>query len=112
MLPSWCRQTVTVIRPTLATVRGTQVQTWTDAITRTVSGCEVQRNSTARDFDGRTLSIDNGAIMFAPIDADIQAGDRIEFDGATYEINGEPMKVRGATGNLAHLEIPLREWSG
>lgn len=112
MLPRWCTDTVTVLRPSYVDKRGSMVPDWTNVTPAQVSGCSIQERTTARDMDGRTLQVTNGAVLYAPQNADIQAGDRIVFDGHTYEITGNPLSNRGATGNLSHKKIPLSEWSG
>ena len=112
MLPSWFTDTVTVIRPVMVEKRGSMVPDWANPQTFTVDGCEFQARTTAREFPGRALQVADGAVLFAPFDADIKAGDRLEIYGQTYEIAGAPIPVKGATRNLAHLEIPLSAWSG
>ena len=112
MLPSWCKDVVTIERAPLVEKRGTKVRDWTSADEIEITGCSVQERTTARDMDGRTLQIANGAVLYAPIDAEIQAGDRIVFNGHRYEIAGNPLDYPGATGRLSHKKILLSEWSG
>ncbi len=112
MLPSWCNDSVTVERPHEYERRGTTELDWTYPDTHDEYGCSFQMQSTSRERPGRELQVADGAVLFAPFDADIKAGDRLIINGTRYEINGEPIPVRGATGNLSHLEIPLQSWKG
>jgi hypothetical protein len=49
--------------------------------------------------------------LFAPTIADIKAGDRIVFDGKTYEIDGD-VRIQPSVLNLDHIEITLRRYNG
>lgn len=49
--------------------------------------------------------------LFAPSDSDIKAGDRIQYDGQVYEIDGD-VRVQPAAMRLEHIEIRLRRYSG
>lgn len=112
MLPSWCRDEITIERAPLVDKRGTLVRDWANKQEIEVSGCSVQERTTSREMDGRTLQITNGAVLYAPANANIQAGDRVVFNGHRYEIAGNPLDYPGATGRLSHKKIPLTEWSG
>lgn len=112
MLPRWCEDTVIVERPALVEKRGSMVYDWANSTKTAIDGCSIQESTTARNMDGRVLQITNGAVLYAPSNADIQSGDRIKHDGHTYVITGQPLSNRGATGKLSHKKIPLEEWSG
>lgn len=112
MLPSFCRDVVTVVRAPLVESRGSLVRDWNNAETHLIAGCSFQGLSTSRDMDNRTGQVEIVATLFANPGADIDAGDRIEFGGASYELTGEPIPYPGATGALDHYEIPLRHWRG
>ncbi|MBO7529863.1 MAG: hypothetical protein J6T37_08320 [Bacteroidales bacterium] len=113
MLPSFCRTTVTRIRPGTKTLRGSTVPDWSagNVNTKTISGCSMQPASTSLSEDGRVLGISDLYTLFAPPDADIRAGDRIEYDGKTYEIDGD-VRIQPAAQFLEHIEITLRRYSG
>lgn len=111
MLPSWCTDTITVTRPAQASSRGSTVADWEHATTATVSGCSVQTNATAMDLDGRTQTELSG-VVYAPPGADIQAGDRITYGGATYAVVGEPMAWRSPTGRVSNLQVRITDWRG
>lgn len=48
---------------------------------------------------------------FLPPEADVLATDRIAWDGATYEIDGEPEQWKRC-GIVHHLELILRRFQG
>lgn len=109
---NWWRDTITRIRPGEKTVRGSVVPDWSKASELTITGCHGQPASTGLSEDGRVLGIMQGITLYAPANADIQAGDRITYNGNTYEINGEVNVWPSATGALDHLVINLRRYSG
>lgn len=60
-------------------------------------------------------STESGAIaitLSVSTEPAIQAGDRIRFEGQTFEINGEPNRWTSATGNLNNVLLNLVRWSG
>ena len=113
MLPSFCRDTITRVRPGTTTSRGSTIPDWsTDKIsTKTISGCSMQPASTSLSEDGRVLGISDLYTLFAPPDADIQAGDRIVFNSKTYTIDGD-VRVQPAAVCLDHIQITLRRYDG
>ena len=112
MLPSFCRQTVTRVRPATTTSRGSTVPDWTNATTKDIKGCSMQPAGTSLSQDGRVLGIMDGFTCFMPADADVQAGDHIVFGSDTYEINGEIREWPSATGALDHIELNLVRYAG
>lgn len=112
MLPSFCNQTVTRIRPGTTESRGSVIFDWTQVKKLDIVGCSMQPASTSLSEDGRVLGISDLYTLFAPPDADIQAGDRIEFDGKTFEVAGEVRVQPSATGRLDHIQVTLRRYHG
>lgn len=111
MLPSFCRDTVLRIRPTTKESRGSTIFDWENATTEFISGCSMQPASTSLSEDGRVLGITDTYTLFAPPDADIKAGDRIQFNGEVYTIQGD-VRTQPAAVRLEHIEITLRRYSG
>ena len=112
MLPGFMTQTVTRIRPGTKVSRGQTIMDWDNVSTATISGCSVQPAATSLSQDGRVLGISDGMTMYAPASADIIAGDRIQFGGNTYTINGDPRRWPSATGGLDHIQCNLERWHG
>lgn len=113
MLPSFCNQTVTRIRPGTKESRGSTIPDWSEdkISTKSITGCSVQPASTSLSEDGRVLGISDLYTLFAPPDADIQAGDRISFDSKVYEIDGD-VRVQPAASMLQHIQVTLRCYHG
>lgn len=111
-LPSFFRQSITRIRPGTKTLRGSEVPDWSNATTATITDCSVQPAGTSLSQDGRVLAITDGLTAYVPANADIKAGDRIQYAGETYTINGAPRVWPSASGGLDHIELNLERWSG
>lgn len=113
MLPSWCSQTVIRHRTGTVTLRGSEVPDWEHELEPlSIGGCSVQPASTSLSEDGRILGITDGWTAYLPSGSDVLAGDRIEFDGNLYEINGEPRTWQSATGQVNHMMLNLRRFAG
>ena len=111
MLPSFFDRTVTVVRPAMVASRGTKVPDWDNATEAQVSGCNVQTPTTSEEFDGRTATTLGGTVYLPP-DADVQAGDAIEYRGRRFLVVGEPMLWESPTGALDHLQVRITDWEG
>lgn len=112
MLPSFCKDTVTRIRPGTKVLRGSTVPDWSVATTADIKGCSMQPSSTSLSQDGRVLGISDTYTLFAPPTADIEAGDHIKFKDKIYEIDGDVRVQPSATGRLDHLNITLKRYQG
>ena len=113
MLPSFANQSIVRVRPGTTTSRGSTVPDWSsDKVTKlTISGCSVQPASTSLSLDGRILGIYDGWTAYIPDGSDVKAGDHIEFEGETYEINGEPRAWIGPM-RTSHIQLNLVRWEG
>ena len=111
MLPSFFSQTVTRLRPTTKTERGSEIPNWTNPNRLVITGCSVQPATTSLSQDGRVLGINEQWTAYLPINSDVKAGDRIEFEGKVYTINGEPKKWTAAL-NLSNMQLNLSRWEG
>lgn len=112
MLPSWCSQTVTIVKPGTTTSRGSTVYDWEHPVSSTdIAGCSVQPASTGLSQDGRVLGINQGWTAYIPEGTAVSAGDHVEFEGETYAINGEPRKWTGPS-KTSHIQLNLVRWEG
>jgi hypothetical protein len=112
MLPSFCSQSITIIRPGTKEVRGSIVPDWEHtAQPVVVGGCSVQPASSSLSLDGRVLGISDAWTAYLPEGTDVKAGDHILFDGNTYEISGEPRVWTGAF-TRSHIQLNLTRWEG
>ena len=112
MLPTFYRDTVTRLRATTQTVRGSLVYDWSSPDSKDIAGCHMQPASTSLSLDGRVLGISDGYTCYLPADADVKAGDHIVFNGNTYTINGDIRWWPSATGGLDHIQLNLMRWEG
>jgi hypothetical protein len=113
MLPSWANQSITVVRPGTKESRGSVIPDWSpDKITKkTINGCSVQPASTSLSQDGRVLGVTEGMTAYLPEGSDVKAGDRIEYNGETFTINGEP-RVWVAPFTRSNIQLNLVRWEG
>ena len=111
-IPSWCNQTITILRPSVTTSRGSEVYDWSNPIIQEINNCSVQPSSTGLSQDGRVLGISEGYTVYLPPDTDVRAGDKIEFEGDAYTIMGEPKPWMSATGQVSHIQLSIERWSG
>ena len=114
MLPSFCKQSVTRIRPGTTEFRGSDIPSWApDKVSELIiTGCSMQPASTMLSEDGRVLGITDLYTLFAPPDSDIRAGDRIRFNDKVYTIDGDVRVQPSASGRLDHLNITLKRYQG
>ena len=113
MLPSFAKQSIVIVRPGTKVERGSTIFDWSsDKVTKTtVNGCSVQPSTTSLSQDGRVLGISDSWTAYLPEGTNVQAGDHIEFDGNTYEINGEPRTWTGAF-TKSNIQLNLVRWEG
>ena len=113
MLPSFARDSIVRIRPSTKTERGSTVFDWdSKKVTKlTINGCSVQPGATSLDMNGRVLNIADGWTAYIPEGTDVKAGDRIEWNGNTYEINGEP-RIWTGVARCGHIQLNLKRWEG
>lgn len=108
---SFWKDSVTVLRAKTTTKNGMEVFDWSTASSHTISRCQVTAQATSRDFD-RTLQVPDHRTLRAPVDADIKAGDRIIWNGDTYEIEGEVFHTRSPIGGASSTRCTLARWEG
>lgn len=116
MLPSWCRDSVTVVRPAAMTSRGTTIPDWENATTHALNGCSVQLPNTSMALNGREQTALRGT-LYAPPASDVRAGDRIDWTDQMsvihrFLVDGEPMPWTSPTGCVTHVQARLAEWRG
>lgn len=96
---------VTILRAGVTTDYGTTVPTWTNPQSTTTKGWLSQQS---RDEDNRNR---NAEVSYwhltVAADTDIQAGDRVEIDGSTFEVDGPPNPAWSPAG-VHHIEATLR----
>lgn len=113
MLPSFCKQVIIRIRPGEKTSRGSTIPDWSaDKVDRLkIEGCSVQPTATSLSMDGRVMGINEQWTAYLPEGSDVKAGDRIEFEGKIYVINGDP-KEWTAPFTRSNIQLNLTRWEG
>lgn len=111
MLPTFCSQSITRLRPGTTTSRGSTIPDWNHATSATISGCSVQPSTTSLSEDGRVLGISDRWTAYLPEGSDVQAGDRIVFEGQTFTIDGEP-RVWTGPFTRSNIQLSLIRWEG
>lgn len=109
---SFFKDTVTRLRAPLGSKNGMETRDWSNATSLQINRVQVVAQSTSRDFDGRVLNVSDRYTLRAGYDADIQAGDRIIWNGDTYEIDGEVFHTKSPTGRVSSTRCTLVKWSG
>ena len=108
---SFWTQSITRLRPGTRIERGSTVYDWSNPDELEIPNCSVQPASTSLSQDGRVLGVNDGLTVYAPVDADVKAGDRIRFGESVYTINGDPLVWPGVA-RLAHVQLNLVRWRG
>lgn len=111
-LPSWASQTLTIIRPGTKESRGSVIPDWNSTTRTEVKQCSVQPASTSLTQDGRVQGIYDGMTAYLPPGTDVREGDRIEYDGQNYTVDGTPRAWQSATGLTSNIQVNLKRWSG
>lgn len=111
-LPSWTNDTVTRIRAGTIVERGTVYPDWDHATELDIDGCSMQPAGTSLSQDGRIQGITDGYTCYLPPGSDVQAGDRIGYNGNVYTINGEPRIWHSPTGLVSNIVLNLERWEG
>ena len=112
MVATFAHDTITAIRPSQRAIRGTTLPDRENATEHNVKNCSFQPAGSSLSLDGRVLGLTDGATCYGPYEADIEAGDRIRFEGKVYTINVVPRRWRSPTGLRNHVMLNLEEWSG
>ena len=109
---SFMKDSVTRYRAPITTYNGQDKYDWANAVAKTIPNVQVVAQSTARVFEDRTLNISERYTLRGPYDADIMAGDRIVWNGNTYEIEGEVFHTKSPTGRVSSTRCTLVRWVG
>ena len=109
---SFFRDTVTVLRAGLSNKHGMEHYNWAEAEEITLTGVQVTAQGTTREFGDRVLNVSDRRTLRAAYDADIQAGDRVIWNGDTYEVEGEVFHTKSPTGRVSSTRCTLARWEG
>ena len=109
---SFMNDTVTVLRAPIIEKNGMEKRDWANADDFEVTDVMVTSQNTSRDFEDRTLQVSDRRTLRANYDADIKAGDRIVWNGSTYEVEGDVFHTKSPTGRVSSTRCTLVRWAG
>lgn len=110
MLPSFAKDTVTVLRAPVVKDHGADVPDWSNPTLVTVTGCSVQPGATGEDNQNRAgASI--AYTVYMPPGTDVRFTDRVRLATGDYVVVGEPERWTSPTGRLSHVRVELQRWA-
>lgn len=109
---SFMRDSVTIKRATIKKKNGMEYYDWDHAQEIQISNVQITAQATSRDFEGRVEQVTDRRTFRAPYDADIQTGDRVIWNGNTYEVDGEVFHTKSPTGRVSSTRCTLVRWEG
>lgn len=112
MLVSFATQTPIIQRAETIIEWGQPVPDWDGPLTETeVEGCTDYALSGVETINGADV-VAGARQMFMPEGTDVRGTDRIKHLGRLWEIIGEPSPQISPTGELSHIEVLLKRWTG
>jgi len=90
---------------------GNRERDWSQASAVVVDGCSVQPFGATEVAADREFTATHMRLI-APPGIALAAVSRVIFDGATYEVDGEPAKWRDLDGRPSHVEAALKRLAG
>lgn len=112
MALSFWNDTVTVLRAPTKKKNGMEYLDWKNASAHKVGRVQVTAQSTSREFGDRVVQVSDRRTLRANYDADIKEGDRVIYDRATYEVEGEVFHTKSPTGRVSSTRCTLARWEG
>lgn len=110
MLTDLLNRPCTIVRRTAGDADELGNATQTTAEVETV--CELQQRARPERTDAGTVATSEWALYLLP-DAEIDTGDAVVIDGATYEVAGTPKRLRNPrTQQIEHVEATLTLTTG
>ncbi len=112
MLPSFCTDTVAIVRPAKATERGSVVNDYANATRTEVAGCRWQQDGSTADTAGRMATMTT-CTLYLPEGTDLAHDDRVELpDGTCWQVQGEPYHVKSPSGSISHVRATIARGRG
>lgn len=105
---------VTVVRAPLVAGRyGGQTRDWTTATRTAYDGVCVQPVSSTEDVRDRELLVGRFTLFTSRgSDIDLLATDRVEWNGITLQVDGDPNRWPMPGGGIHHVEASLKQVTG
>lgn len=112
MALSFWKDEATVLRAPLITKNGMEKRDWENAASHIIKNVKVTAQATSREFGDRVTQATDRRTLRANYEADIVPGDRIIWNGDTYEIDGEVFHTVSPTGRASSTRCTLARWEG
>lgn len=109
---SFMNDEAVIVRPSTRTERGATVKDWKFATQHTVKNVQIVPVSTSQDRDGRVVNVNDRFKFRAKYEADVKPGDRVIWNGETFEIDGDVFHVKSPTGRVSSTRCTLARWKG
>jgi hypothetical protein len=84
---------------------------WDNAAATTIGGVSVQPYATAESTLEAAYVADR-LHVYAPAGTDLQATDRVIYDGTTFEVDGDAQIWHGLAGPAHHVELVIKRLAG
>ena len=107
MIPSFCSQSIIRKRAGVKESRGSTILDWNNTTDITIEPVSVQPAGGSIDTNGRVLGITDSYNVYCNTDADVHAGDRIIFNGKTYDVDEEPGIWQSPTGRVSNKQFGM-----
>jgi hypothetical protein len=106
--------TVTVVRaPLVADRYGGKIRDWPSAARTAYTGISVQPAGSTEDVRDREQVNDRFTLFTSRgSDIDLLATDRVEWNGITLQVDGNPDRWPAPGGGVHHVEATLKQVSG
>jgi hypothetical protein len=112
MIPSFCNQTITRLRPSTKESRGTIIPDWSNPTSKDITPVSVQPAQSTISLDGRVLGLSDAYTVYCNVDDDVLVGDRIIYDGKTFQVNEEPRVWHSPTGKVTNKQFTMIRYKG
>lgn len=109
---SFCNETVEVLRAPFIKKNGMELRDWDNAQSHNEHSILITAQATSQEFAERTEQKTVRRTLRGPYDADIIAGDRIVWNGDTYDIEGEVFHSKSPTGRASSTRCTLVRFNG
>ena len=109
---SFMRDTAKRLRAPITVKNGMERRDWENADEKTLQNVQITAQSTSEEFAGRVTQSTTRRTFRAGYEADVKPGDRIIWNGDTYEIDGEVFHTKSPTGRVSSTRCTLVRWEG
>ena len=110
MIPSFCKQKITRLRPLYIKERGSAIPNWNECESLEIFPCSVQPSGSSISLDGRVLGVSDSWTVYCNPGSDVKAGDKIIFEDKAYLVNEDPRAWQSPTGVVSSMQFTMIDW--